>query len=54
MQRVGIDAATDIKVKGIRGYIERTVTKFGSGAKVDCPMAYLVRKAYMIIIREKE
>ncbi len=29
--------------------IEKTVTKFGTGAKVDCPKEYLGRKVYLII-----
>ena len=29
--------------------IEKTVTKFGTGAKVDCPKEYLGRKAYLLI-----
>lgn len=33
--------------------IEKTVTKFGTGAKVDCPKEYLGRRVY-ILIREKD
>ena len=29
--------------------IEKTVTKFGTGAKVDCPKEYLGRKVYLLI-----
>jgi putative transposon-encoded protein len=29
--------------------IEKTVTKFGTGAKVDCPKEYLGRKVYLVI-----
>ncbi|MEW5897348.1 MAG: DUF2080 family transposase-associated protein [Nanoarchaeota archaeon] len=29
--------------------MEKTVTKFGTGAKVDCPKEYLGRKAYLVI-----
>ncbi len=29
--------------------IERTVTKFGTGAKVDCPKEYLGRRVYLLI-----
>jgi len=29
--------------------IEKTVTKFGTGAKVDCPKEYMGRKVYLII-----
>lgn len=29
--------------------IDKTVTKFGTGAKVDCPKEYLGRKVYLLI-----
>ncbi|PIN87727.1 hypothetical protein COV12_02265 [Candidatus Woesearchaeota archaeon CG10_big_fil_rev_8_21_14_0_10_32_24] len=29
--------------------IEKIVTKFGTGAKVDCPKEYMGRKVYLII-----
>ena len=28
---------------------EKTVTKFGSGAKIDCPKEYLNKKVYVLI-----
>ncbi len=38
----------EITVKNIQAYMERTVTKFGSGAKVDCPEEFLGKKAFLI------
>jgi len=35
----------------IKTIIEKTVTKFGNGAKIDCPKEYIGKKAY-ILIRE--
>lgn len=35
----------------IKTILEKTVTKFGNGAKIDCPKEYIGKKAY-IIIRE--
>lgn len=29
--------------------IDKTVTKFGTGAKVDCPKEFLGRKVYLLI-----
>ena len=29
--------------------IDKTVTKFGTGAKVDCPKEFIGRKVYLII-----
>ena len=32
--------------------IEKTVTLFGTGAKIDCPKEYLGRKVYILIRKE--
>ena len=32
---------------------EKIVTKFGSGAKIDCPKKYLDKKVYVIIRKSK-
>ncbi|MEM3846001.1 MAG: DUF2080 family transposase-associated protein [Candidatus Parvarchaeota archaeon] len=34
--------------------MERTVTKFGSGAKVDCPKEFLGKRALLIIKKEED
>ena len=33
----------------IETIFEKPVTKFGNGAKIDCPKQYLKKKAYVII-----
>lgn len=32
---------------------EKTVTKFGNGAKIDCPKEYLGKRVYVIVRTEK-
>ena len=54
MNKVKIEETTEITIKVIYGFIERKVTKFGSGAKVDCHKEFLGRKIYLIITRGKE
>jgi putative transposon-encoded protein len=54
MNKVKVEETTEITIKGIYGFIERKVTKFGSWAKVDCPKEFLGRKVYLIITRDKE
>ena len=34
------------------GFIEKKVTRFGNGAKVDCPKEYLGRRAYLLICKK--
>ena len=50
MKKVKLEAVTEFKVSGIRGFIQREVTPFGNGAKVDCPKEYLGRKVYLVIL----
>jgi putative transposon-encoded protein len=35
----------------VLGFIEKKVTRFGNGAKVDCPKEHLGRRAYLIIVK---
>jgi putative transposon-encoded protein len=34
------------------GFLEKHVTKFGTGAKVDCPKEYLGRRVYLVVCRK--
>ena len=52
MRAVKVNEKTEIKVSGITGFFEKTVTPFGNGAKIDCPKQYIGKNAY-IIIRQK-
>ena len=52
MKRVEIVKRTKLCVEGIDGFIRKTVTKFGSGAKVDCPKEYLGRSVYLVILKD--
>lgn len=52
MKKVKLEEQTKISVEGIVGFIKRRVTKFGSGAKVDCPKEYLGREVYLIILED--
>ncbi|OWP56282.1 MAG: hypothetical protein B2I17_06785 [Thermoplasmatales archaeon B_DKE] len=54
MKRVQVKETNEITVLNIEAYMERTVTKFGSGAKVDCPKEYLGKKVYLIIKKDDE
>jgi putative transposon-encoded protein len=41
--------ASKIMVKNIKGYFERKVTKFGTGAKIDIPKEYLGSKVIVLV-----
>jgi putative transposon-encoded protein len=36
----------------VLGFIEKRVTPFGTGAKVDCPKEYIGKRVYLIICEE--
>ena len=50
MKIVPIELKTKLNVEGIRGFIKRKVTPFGTSAKVDCPKEYLGHDVYLVII----
>ncbi len=54
MKKVEIREANEITVKNIQAYMEKTVTRFGSGAKVDCPKEFLGKKVFLIIKKDEE
>ncbi|MEM4055620.1 MAG: DUF2080 family transposase-associated protein [Thermoplasmatales archaeon] len=54
VRKVHIKEDNHITVKNIQAYMEKTVTKFGSGAKVDCPKEFLGKMALVIIKKEED
>ena len=53
MKQVKIEQAIEIKIRGVEGFIKRKVTKFGNGAKVDCPKEYLGKTIYLVIVDDE-
>lgn len=52
MSKIMIKAKSELRLQNIKGFIEKIVTKFGTGAKVDCPKEYLGKKVYLVIVDE--
>jgi putative transposon-encoded protein len=52
MKKVKTEMTTQLIVEGIEGYMERKVTRFGNGAKIDCPKEYLGKKVYVVISKD--
>ena len=44
-----VTEATELTIRGVEGLFEKIVTKFGSGAKIDCPKQYLGRAVYVVV-----
>lgn len=49
MRKVKVKEQIEIRLKGVAGFIEKKVTPFGTGAKVDCPKEYLGKRVYLVI-----
>jgi len=52
MKKVQIQTETELCVKNIEGFYIRTVTPFGTSAKVDCPKEHLGKKVYLVIVEQ--
>ena len=36
------------------GFLEKRVTKFGTGAKIDCPKEYLGKRVYVLVLKDEQ
>jgi len=52
MKKTKVELKTELKIKGIPGFMKKKVTRFGTGAKVDCPKEYLGKTVYLVIAKE--
>jgi len=52
MRKVKLEETTKLSVDGIAGFMERKVTPFGTGAKVDCPKEYLGKRVYLVVLKD--
>ena len=51
MRKIRTIPTNEITVKNIKSYFEHTITKFGTGAKIDAPKEHLGKKV-IVIVRE--
>ena len=52
MRKIPFNPVNEFKVKNIRGYFERIVTKFGTGAKVDIPKKHLGKRVVILVCED--
>jgi putative transposon-encoded protein len=52
MKKIELNVKSELKLKNIKGFLERTVTTFGTGAKVDCPKEFLGKKVVLVILED--
>ena len=53
MRKIKTTISNDVHVRNIRGYFERTINKFGTGAKIDAPKEYLGKKVVVIVYKDQ-
>ena len=54
MRKVEIKYKNKIILENIKGFLRKKVTKFGNGAKVDCPKEYLGSEVVLAILDGKK
>jgi putative transposon-encoded protein len=54
MKRIPITPETDLRIKNIRGFYIKKVTRFGTSAKVDCPKEHLGKTVYLVILNHDD
>lgn len=52
MRKIRTTITNTISVENIKGYFERKVTKFGTGAKIDAPKEYLGKKVVVLVYKD--
>ncbi len=48
--KVNVEIKKEVKITGMCSVLERRVTSFGTGAKVDCLKEFIGKKVYLVII----
>jgi len=49
MRKIKLEKGKLLLEDEVVGFLEKKVTPFGTGAKVDCPKEYLGKNVYLII-----
>ena len=52
MKRIIINKGKLVLTQNVIGFFQKKVTKFGTGAKVDCVREYIGKTAYVVICDE--
>ena len=54
MRRIEIEKGKGkiVLTEGVIGFFQKTVTKFGTGAKIDCPKECLNKTVYVVVCED--
>ena len=53
MRKIKIETGTLTLTENVIGFFQKTVTRFGTGAKIDCPKEYLNKTVYVVVCDDK-
>jgi len=52
MRHIQTQTSNEITVKNIKAYFEKSITRFGNGAKIDAPKEHLGKRVIVLVIGE--
>ena len=52
MRKIVIEKGTLVLTDNVIGFFKKTVTKFGTGAKIDCPKEHIGKTVYVVVCEE--
>ena len=50
MKKIPMNVTNRLEIEGIQGFFMKTVTRFGTSAKVDCPKELIGRTVYLVVL----
>ena len=53
-RQVKFEKRTKLVLSDISCFLKKKVTKFGTGAKVDCPKEYLGKTVYLVVVEDDD
>jgi putative transposon-encoded protein len=54
MRRITVNKGKIVLRDEVVGFIEKRATRFGTGAKVDCPKEYVGNPVYLVICEKRD
>jgi len=52
MRKIRVEKGKLVLTDNVIGFFQKTVTLFGTGAKIDCPKEFLGRTVYVLVVEE--
>ena len=52
MRQIRVETGKIVLTDDVTSFLQKTVTPFGNGAKIDCPKEFLGRTVYVLVVEE--